>query len=324
MDVVIFADGDDAGVARFAEHLRRHHDVAWWQFGVPEADSVVDVAPDQVLLEQPGVRLTRAEFASASIVVYRRRFHYDRPLVRSSLSGWAEQGFSEREWASLLLGVLLSEERRSEAAWVNSVRATLSGNNKLSLMLDAVEAGFDVPPFRVAAPVRLPEAPDDGPLVMKAVSADERIDERRYLTTTVIDSAEAARMRSRRVTTPVLLQHAVASVRELRVFYMLGSVVALELERVPDQIDIRYTTQEEMAPRMTGVEPSLIEQIRDYASRHGMHFLAMDFLVDEGGALRLIDVTPNGSWDYFETDASPFVSAALAGAVSSYLSSLSL
>ena len=320
MDVIIFADEDDVGVQRLVEALDPVHQVVWWKFGLFEDVLSADVSLERSVLSQPGARLTSEDFLSSKVVLYRRRFHYDRPVARSRLEGEAERAFSEREWKSLVVSLLLNEESRSSAMWVNSVKSSLVGENKLFLMLDAANAGFNVPPFRIGAPAILPSPSDSGSVVIKAVSADERIDEKRYLTTTEIDSVSARRIVDSGTSTPILLQPVIRSSQELRVYYLLGSLLALELQRSSEHVDIRYTEREQMAPQIVDLDREISLRIHKYASNHDFQFFALDFLVDEWGALHLVDVTPNGSWDYFEADEKPQVSEVLASFISRYLS----
>lgn len=316
--VLVFADGDDTGISRLVECLRSQTSVVWWKFGEPDVGVSVDVDVDDVWLEQPGAIVTSGDFARARVIIYRRRFHFPRPLVLSSLSAEADRSFAEREWSSLIDAILIREEQRSQAVWLNSPSASLRCNNKLSLMLRAADWGLLMAPFRVSAPVRLPpDAP--GGIVTKAISTDERIDASRYLTTALVPPATLEEINGTHLGTPCLLQHRIYPQSELRIFQILGETLAVTLRPSSDHIDIRYSSPREMAPRLAAVSPELGSALADFVTSQQLRFCAFDVLVTDDNRFFLVDVTPNGSWDYFEDAEAPVISEALARAVAKYL-----
>ena len=178
--------------------------------------------------------------------------------------------------------------------------------------------GLSIAPFRISTPAELPPSPQHG-LVTKAISTDERIDANRYLTTMLVSEAKLVEIEGAHLATPCLLQHRIQPRTELRVFFILGETIALALRPSPEHIDIRYSSAEEMAPRFVAVPPELGSSLRDFARTQQLNFCAFDILETDGGRQFLVDVTPNGSWDYFENAEAPRISEALAQAVTSHI-----
>ncbi len=274
----------------------------------------VDLDGDGFQLEQPGAHVCSAELRDAPVVVYRRRLLRPRPLVVSELPTPEDRAFSEREWASLIEGLLLFEERESHATWLNSPSATLLTHNKLALLLHAARAGLHVPPFTVSAPVRLPSSSGGG-LVAKAISSDERIDTARYFSTALLSSEDRERLPGARLPAPSLLQEYVPAERELRVFYLLGEFLALALTPSGEHVDIRRAPREDLSPRVHELSTELRSALAGLADAFALGYCTFDLVIRHDGSPALVDVTPNGDWAYFESDSAPIVSEFVANTI---------
>jgi hypothetical protein len=304
--VVVLADADDVGVARLVASLARRAHVSWWRFGLPESALSAHLDDRGFLLEQPGASLSSAELQRADIVIYRRRLLQPRPLVASELPSPADRSFSEREWTSLIDGLLLAEARRGGPTWLNQPSATLVANNKLALLLIAARSGLPVPPFSVSTPVRPPSARRQA-FVTKAISADEQIDDVRYLSTALVPPEHAQQLWGEQVSTPALLQEYVAPSCELRVFYMLGDFLCLALTPSREHVDIRHAPRASLSPRVHDLSVELREALDRLARSFALGYCTFDLIVPDEGSPVLVDITPNGDWDYFESDANPIV-----------------
>jgi glutathione synthase/RimK-type ligase-like ATP-grasp enzyme len=319
--VLVFADEDDVGIRRLVAQLAMRRKVKWWRFGGRETDIEVDVRVNGFRLKQGDVTMGSDDFSLADVVIYKRRWLQPRPLVRSGLEQSSDRAFSEREWKSLLEGVLLEQEARSNATWLNAPSAWARTHNKLSLMLYAVRSGLPVPPFRISTPIGLP-AGSAADVVTKAISADEEIDATRHFSTVRMGADEIMGLSGRRVTTPALLQEYVEPEHELRAYCILGQVVVVRLNPSAESVDIRYSRREEMNPRRDRLPHALEVALTSFASSLKLNYCAFDLIVASDGEFKLIDVTPAGSWDYFESTDDPFLSVALADAVESYASTM--
>jgi hypothetical protein len=312
--VLVLADADDVGVSRLVSTLATRLSVSWWRFGLPESSVSVHLDGRGFQLEQPEVSLCTADFQSARTIIYRRRFLQPRSLVASELPTSEDRAFSEREWTSLIGGLLLGEERRSHSTWLNRPSATLVADNKLSLLLAAVSAGLPMPAFSVSTPVRFPLTRGHE-LITKAISADERIDATRYFSTALLSAEDLLGLPGTRVPTPSLLQEYVEPAVELRVFYALGEFLSLALTPSPDHVDIRHAPRAELSPRAYYLAPELRVALAGLAGALALDYCTFDLVIPAGGSPALIDITPNGDWDYFESDASPIVSEFLANTI---------
>ncbi len=318
--VFVFADADDVGVGRLVSCLNGDRPVTWWRFGVEEESVSAYADTDSFELRQSGVEVSASDLRAAPLVVYRRRLLQPRPLVSSRLSAAADREFSEREWDSLIEGLLLAEEARATCTWVNSPTATLLGSNKLSLLLRAARAGLPVPPFCVSTPVRFPRDASNE-LVAKAISADERIDAERHFSTTRLSDSDLAALPGTALPTPSLLQEYVAPSLEVRVFYALGELLSLALTPSERHVDIRYSSLADIDPRRHELPGDLTEALRKFAENLSFSYCTFDLVLPQRGEPALVDVTPNGDWSYFESDARPLISQFLAAAIAKHLDS---
>jgi hypothetical protein len=316
--VLLLADADDIGVARLAAQLPAELSVVWWRFGLPESSVSVDVDQHDFHLEQPGACLRSSDFRSARLIVHKRRVHQPRPLVASELSCVEDHDFSEREWTSLIEGLLLAEEQRCGAVWLNPPSTVLSTANKMSLMMRASRAGLPVPSFRVSTPVKLPAPRPDG-LVTKAVSTDERIDATRYLSTTLVPADMLDAVAGCRTPTPCLLQQYIPPAYELRVFYVLGQVFTLALTPSAEHVDIRHLAAADMQPRAHELPRELAVALSDFTRLVGLNYCTFDLLVPHDGPVALVDITPNGAWDYFESASAPTLTQLMAATIETHV-----
>jgi hypothetical protein len=66
---------------------------------------------------------------------------------------------------------------------------------------------------------------------------------------------------------------------------------------------------------MTEISPELRSNLERFIKSQQLSLCAFDMLLTEDSRLYLVDITPNGSWDYFEDDEAPAISEALAKVV---------
>ncbi len=294
--------------------LAKRLGVVWWRFGLPESAVSVQLDDRGFQLDQPEASLCASDFQSAEIVIYRRRLLEPRPLVVSDLSTNENRGFSEREWGSLIGGLLLSEEHRSRSTWLNRPSATLVAENKLALLLEAVRTGLPVPAFSVSAPVCFPLVRGND-LITKAISADERIDATRLFSTALLSEEDLRDLPGTRLPAPSLLQEYVEPVFEVRVFYLLGEFLSLALTPSRDHVDIRHAPRSTLSPRVYDLPIELRAALAELAQTFALGYCTFDLVVPASGLPMLIDITPNGDWDHFESDAAPTVTEFVADTI---------
>ena len=316
--ILVLADADDIGVRRVVSHLRTRCTVTWWRFGVPETSVTVEADNDTFCLKQPGATVTSSDFARASLVIYKRRWLQPKPLVLSTLSGAADRLFSEREWTSLIEGLLQAEEHRGNSVWLNQPSSWALTSNKLALLLRASREGVHIPRFTISTNVPMQHVHNDD-VVVKAISADEVIDSTRYFATTRLSRDSLQGLDRRQLPTPSLFQDYVAPVQELRAYYILGRMVTITLTPSPEHVDIRYVPADSMAPTRARLPGELDTTLRALARTFGLNYCAFDILVPSRGDPVLVDITPAGSWDYFESEDSPFISNAFGAIITDHV-----
>jgi glutathione synthase/RimK-type ligase-like ATP-grasp enzyme len=316
--VLFFADHDDTGIARVYERVAEAFPAKWWKLAVPE--STVDATVDQTgfIFTQGDTTWSSQDLERTNVVIYKRRYLQPRGMVCSELPDAEDRAFAEREWSSLLEAVLLRYESQANVTWVNSPTATLRTSNKLALLLQAGGFGLQVPETCVSTSVPR----QAGPLVTKAISTDERIGPERHLSTTVLTDDLTNELGGIRLKTPALLQRQVAAVAEYRCFYLLGRTIVISLRPSDTHVDIRHTTHQEMAPQLADLPEHLTAALGELACAFALNYCTFDLLLDVDGQYSLIDVTPSGSWAYYEEAEQPFLSELLADIVIHSLASL--
>ncbi len=113
-----------------------------------------------------------------------------------------------------------------------------------------------------------------------------------------------------------------AAVTEYRCFYLLGRTIVLALRPSNSDVDIRYTTRQEMAPELADLPDGLITALGELASAFALNYCTFDLLLDADDQYWLIDITPSGSWAYYEEAEQPFLSELLAEILIHSLASL--
>ena len=293
--------------------------ISWWRFGLPESSISVYADDKGFQLEQPGARVSSADLQHAPVVIYRRRLLQPRPLVVSELPSAEDREFSEREWTSLIEGLLLAEERDSHATWLNPPSAALLTNNKLPLLSRAARMGLPVPTFAVSTPVRFPPSAR-GELVAKAISSNQQISANRYFSTALLSREDLRDLPGAHLSTPSLLQEYVLADVELRVFYLLGAFFSLALTPSRDHIDIGHAPRAKLSPRAYDLTPELGHALADLANAFALGYCTFDLVIPADGPPALLDITPNGDWDHFESDAAPVVTEFLADTIAAHIS----
>jgi len=287
-----------------------------WLFDSLDEELIVDAAPGRFRLQRGQDVLSSRSLAGAGVVVLRTGIgQWRRPVVTTSGSR-KEREFAEREWSSLLHGLLVEAEHRYEGVtWINRPSVSLVTGEKYQLLSTAELDGLDVPDLRVSTEGLLPRSAGDQ-YVCKAINEDENIDETRAYGTALLDK-EIVTSVPFRTDCPSLIQERVQAQCELRVYTLLGRLLGLRITPDnPDYSDIRLLPRESLAVEQVAVPSELGENIRRYCGRHQLSYCAFDFLRTADGRDLLIDVNPSGSWSFFETAEVPFVTEWFAETIS--------
>jgi hypothetical protein len=278
-----------------------------WFFDARDEELIVEAVPGQFELWRGEQVLSTQSLANARVVVHRTGIgQWRRPVVTTSGSR-REREFAEREWSSLLHGLLVEAEHRyADVTWINRPSASLVAGEKYQLLATAELDGLRVPDLRVSTEGLLPRSAT-GQYVCKAINEDENIDEERVYSTAVLDKGILTRGPFR-TDCPSLIQDRVRAQCELRIYHLLGQVLCLRIAtETSDYSDIRHLSRESLAIDRVAVPSSLEANIRRYCKRHQLSYCAFDFLRNADGHDLLIDVNPSGSWSFYESPSEPFV-----------------
>jgi hypothetical protein len=251
--------------------------------------------------------LSTESLANARVVVHRTGIgQWRRPVVSTSGS-LQEREFAEREWSSLLHGLLVEAEHRyEEVTWINRPSTSLVASEKYQLLATAELDGLSVPDLRVSTAGLLPNSATDE-YVAKAINEDENIDAERVYCTASLDK-ELVSGGDFRTDTPSLIQERVHAQYELRVYSLLGRLFGLRIAvDNRESTDIRLVPRESLSVEPIAIEPDLVWAIHRYCRRHLLSYCAFDFLRTEDGRDLLIDVNPSGSWSFYESPAEALV-----------------
>jgi hypothetical protein len=304
--IVILTCSDDADMDRVAASLRTHGlRPVRWRFDGRDQDLQVDAAPGSFHLGRAGQSFSSADVAAADVVIHRIGIgQWERPVTASGGSD-SERRFAEREWSSLLSSLLIEAEYRyPHLRWANSPSASLRAARKYQLLATADLDDLRIPDTRVSTQNLLP-ASSSGEYVCKAIDENEDIDRARTLASARLPD-EIVEASPFRTDCPSLIQERVPPESELRVYYLFGSALGISIAADRGYSDIRLVPRESLAVQPADVPSELAAAVGRFCRRHELNYCAFDFL-SVSGRHTLVDVTPGGTWSYYEMADAPFI-----------------
>jgi hypothetical protein len=279
-----------------------------WLYDAHAEDLTVDATPGSFRIERGDEALSSDHFARARVVVHRTGLgRWRRPVAAPSAAG-AERTFTEREWSSLLQGLLLeAEQRHPHLTWLNRPSVSAVTSEKYALLASASLDDLIVPDLRVSTEGHLPRHSASGQYVCKAIGEDESIDDATTYCTAVLD-AETLGALPFRTNCPSLIQERILAEYELRVYYLLGEALGVRIVAARrDYADLRLLPRSDWSAEVATIAPQMREALRRYCERHRLAYCVFDFLRTADGRDLLIDVTPSGTWSHLESPADPAI-----------------
>jgi hypothetical protein len=298
-------DEDMVALSRILD--RRGISTVLWDFEARDHDLEIDAAPGRFTLRRGGRSLSSETLAGARVVIHRPGIGRWRRPVAATRGSRRERDFAEREWSSLLHGLLIeAEHRHQNLTWINRPSVSSAASEKYQLLATAELDGLCVPDLRVSTAGLLPSSATDQ-YVAKAINEDENVDEKRVYCTAPLDK-EIVSGEDFRTDTPSLIQERVKAQYELRVYTLLGRLLGLRIAvENRDSTDIRLVPRESLTIEPIDIAPDLVWAIHRYCKRHQLSYCAFDFLRTADGRDLLVDVNPSGSWSFYESPAEPLV-----------------
>jgi hypothetical protein len=314
--VVIIADHDDRDLNRVQRSLGdRGLQVVRLELGLSEQSWDISFDLRQFTLMCNGELVNDELMAGVALIVYRRWMMIPAAPIRvTGLDSSADREFAEREWAASLASVLRHiEDGFPSATWANAV--SRSDNQKQWMLSIALAEGLPVPETLIGT--QLPGGRlSEGSFVAKAVAVNEHLADGRHFPTTVLNPEQLKSLGMMRASCPSCVQRRVDVEYELRIVVAFGEMAALKLVSHRSAGDIRLLDSDELDVEVTECPSRLADMLISLTKRLGLGLCSYDVLIDEAGDAHLVDITPNGSWWFFEDQLdTPFVSESVAAAL---------
>lgn len=313
---VVIADRDDTGTCRVIDALRSCGcDVLWLALTDKDEHYRLHLSPSSGRFDVHGSTMEITDFADTSLVFYRRWRQREVPAVCSSFEDEHFRAFAEREWDAAFVALLLRIEWRfPHLQWSERPSAAVLSKSRLALLELAAFFGMHTPPWVVST---VAESPLNlgAPLVAKPINLAEGVSDSLSFGTADISPSMAALTIQESGVTPTYFQRRIQRDSELRVYFVFGSPIVLELTTISNVTDIRHIPLSDLSVSVLDCPNDIRKQTTHFCAATGLGFCVFDFVVDHAGLHWLVDVTSNGSWDHFETSANPWLSRLISEAI---------
>jgi hypothetical protein len=315
-DIVFIADADDTGVCRVVADLHeRQQDVAWIALAERDEGYRFELFPSSFSFKTGAATLDVATLADTTVVFYRRWRQRQIPFISSSHSDDSFRQFAEREWDAACTALFLRIEIQfPHLQWTERPSAATFVKSRITLLEHANLVGIHTPAWvastRSDAPVNL-----GAPLVAKPINLVEQVSENLSFGTADISPSAAESVMGSSCRTPAYFQRRIHRAKELRIYFVFGTVVCLELATASDATDIRNIPPSEITIRSSECPVGIKEKIERYCTEIRLGFSVFDFVVDSDEMYWLVDITTNGSWDHLESPEKPWLSEAISEAI---------
>ncbi len=297
---IIIGHAPDGDIERLVPALREAGiTVLVWRLDAPDRDVEVQAEAGRFLLCRQGHCLSSTDMEQTCMVIHRVGIgRLNRPVIATRGTD-ASRRFVEREWSTLLVSLLLdAEQRYPHIVWVNRPSVSMVASKKHHLLSTADLDGFTVAHFSVSTQNVVPNSQSDQ-WICKAIDEDQEVDEQRTFSSARLPE-ELLNASPFRTDCPSLIQERVVADHELRVYYLLGRVLALKLVTDQEYVDIRLLPRHSFSVVPVHIEADLSGMVRSYCNRRGLSYCVFDFLASTRSGYTLIDVTPGGSWSHYE------------------------
>lgn len=210
---------------------------------------------------------------------------------------------------------------RNPFSWVNPPCFARPADNKAMLsFFETARHGFRTPASVVSNDsTRVLEMSAGGGLAVKAVSRKEYLGADKLLATQFFSHNELVQFNSDISTCPLLYQPFILSPRQLRV-YVFGSevmVYKINSDHSRAKPDVRVAGDLEYEIVRSELPSSTIQGICNFVQTTlQLDYVALDFLVEDDSPI-LIDINPNGVWNWMPAGLANQIDAAFISAIES-------
>lgn len=301
--MVFIYDVDDHNIPQVIEKVKKYRDVKEFILNKSEQDiQITHSIKDQSLeIRQGNTTISNLDFKESKYIIFFRWQMSNLPLVKSSLKNKLERSFAEREWESLLLGIFIYLEKLyANSIWINSPNQYNNSRNKYSLLCIAYNIGFNIPQF-IASNI-IQNINGNNKLVVKALSSDEYIRQNIKFCTSQLDEKFINKNIGKNILCPSYFQKLINPNFEIRLYYLLGKFLAIKLETTTKYIDIRCLSKKYIKMEYFECPNEIKNKVILFCKDMNFTYCCFDFIVQDSN-FYLIDITPNGSWMFYEKNS---------------------
>jgi len=302
--MLLIYDHDDENISQLKSRwplVETNTSVKTFILNARSDDLYIDYTDKSLTITQGKTIITNEDFERSEFILFYRWRMEDVPFVVSSLEESSEKNFSEREWSSIIIGMLLYYENIfPNKVWINKPSLFYSLRNKQFLMSIAKINGLLQPKFYISNKVRVLNDLDNITHYMaKPISSDEQIDNERYFRPCKIEKKYIKENTGHITDCPSYIQEYICADYEVRSYYLLGQILSVKLTAKNKYTDIRDVIKENLIIELFNLPANLSKKIICFCQKLGINYCCFDFL-SKKKSYYLIDITPNASWSFYD------------------------
>lgn len=249
-------------------------------------------------------------------IVFSKWWRMDTPYLIDYLNeNFDYKKFSESEWESTFKSILHYFYNIFKKKWVGDPLNILNSNLKLSFLKEAINIGFQVPDTIISNDIK--EIDDKKKWITKAINKNLIISKNEYFYTVSIDNNFIKQyLYQKNLETPCLIQNEINKFFEIRIFYFDSNNISIILQSNNISIDSRLDSGLQI--QLYKIKSHLKKSIIKLMNKIGIKYATLDFVCVTMDQLFLVDITPEGSWSYYE-QGEQFISNKIAEFISKRL-----
>lgn len=296
-NILMLYQYDDVDAKSLYSKICQLYNCKIFEFGHPEGQYNVHLDKNNFFIEHNGITLTKNDFINSSLIYFRLWRMDIVDAVNSTLTKADSACFSMREWFSTLQSILfIAESCTEKKKWLNPPSVELKSRSKPYLLYRANQH-LNLSNFLISTNIKKSKL--SPPLVAKCISTNQKYTNNMYFRTTLLDNKLLANLPTVQ-TTPAFFSEYIKSSNELRVYFFLGDIFAVKLSSKKHYIDIRNLKKNELIAEITDLPSEVKKSINDFCDSEELLYCCFDFLVTDK-KITLIDITPNGTWDFYDS-----------------------
>jgi hypothetical protein len=308
MKLLFIHDIDDQNIQRVIPILEGKCSIKQIVLNTIDNETIITHKKERLQIIQNGKLITQNDFIYADKIIFFRWRMKQKSFIRSSLKNKYEKEFAEREWSSLLWGIFLHmEDKFKNPVWINKPHKYFNLYNKYHLLCIARDLGFKFPVWFVSNSFASLER-NSKSIITKSISSDEQINNNMVFHTTKLDRTIIKQYSNKIISCPSFLQHYIKPSFEIRTYYLLGKMLTIKLETELEHIDIRDLEKKEIRVEIYKLPSLLNKLIKKFCVKEDFSYCSFDFIFANNN-FYLLDVTPNGSWFFYEGINNPIISS---------------